>query len=76
LASSTIRQSKRWQIALGFDEIFKAHISNVRTPTLDALEIIDGATAADNIPPARLATHAHFQEHITLFFKQSDVFPA
>ena len=43
---------------------------------MNTLEIIDGATTTDNIPPARLTTHTHFQEHIAFFFKQSDVFPA
>jgi hypothetical protein len=60
LACCAIWQSEHWQIDLGFDEIFEVLFRNVRTPTLNALEIIDGATATDNVPPARLATHAHF----------------
>ena len=42
---------------------------------MDAFELIDRTTAADDIPPARFARYTHLQVLKIILLKQRDVFP-
>ena len=70
---SAIRQSKYGQIYTLFQQLLITHVIEVFCPLMDAFEVIYGSATANDIPPARLPCHAHFQILKILFFKQRDV---
>ena len=59
LADSAIRQSEHRQIDTLLEQVFKRYVLDVVTPLMDALEVIDRSTAADDVPATSLAGDAH-----------------
>ena len=59
LGDSTIRQSEHRQIHTLLEQVFKRDVLDVVTALVDALELVDGATAADDIPTSSFTCDTH-----------------
>ena len=72
----SIGQSKHGQIDTLLEQVFKGDVAYVFTAFVYALEVVDGATAADDVPATSLTRHAHLQILQILFLKQRHMLPA
>ena len=59
LLTRAIRQSEHRQIDTLLEQVFKRDVPYVVTALVDALEIVDGATAADDVSAPSLTCDAH-----------------
>ena len=55
LRHGPLGQSEHWQINALLKQILKRYVLDVFTALMDALEVVDGATATDNIPSPSFA---------------------
>gem|GEM_PF-6013555 len=55
LRHGPVGQSEHWQIDTLLEQVLKRDVLDVVTPLVDTFEVVDGATATDNIPSPSFA---------------------